>query len=262
MKSMLAHIFSAVLAMSFTFSTTVVSAATINVGGIPFPPFVEKKNGQYSGITIELIEAMNKFQDKHTFKLVGTSPQRRYESFNKGEIDLIMFEDKSWGWQEIAVTPSIVYLSGGEVYITQSDGSKDQSYFDNLENRSIAIINGYHYGFADFNSDPTYLNENFDVQLSSSFDGNVLKVHAGRADVAVVTLSYLKKMLVEKPELNQSLLVSDKFDQKYQHTMLLRDSGIDFTIADLNQLISDMNTAGILDKIWAKYGVLELKTLS
>ncbi len=231
-----------------------VIAETIKVGGYSFPPFVEEIRNQHSGITIDLLNEMNSFQNKYKFQFFSTSPKRRYSDFDKGKFDLIMFEDKSWGWKEKDIAASKALLKGGEVYVTKTDSSKDQSYFDSFQNKSIAVILGYHYGFANFNSDEKFLKDNFKIQLSSTHEGNIKKVLKGRADISVVTLSYLKKFLKEYPDNKSKLLVSDKFDQRYNHTILLRkNSKID--VKEMNTLITKMEEAGVLSRIWEKYGI-------
>ncbi len=230
-------------------------AETVNVGGYHFPPFVEEKVGkQYSGITIDLIKEMNIFQNKFKFQFIPTSPKRRYQCFDKGTFDLIMFEDKRWGWEDKDIIASKVILKGGEVYITKADISKDQSYFNNLKNKSLAVILGFHYGFADFNSDENFLNNNFKVQLSNTHSGNIEKILIGRADIAVVTLSYLKAFFKKNPAKESKLLVSKKFDQRYNHTILFRkNSKID--VEEMDVLLTKMEDAGVLSRIWAKYGI-------
>jgi len=153
-----------------------VIAETITVGGYIFPPFVEKKDNQYTGITIDLISEMNSFQNKFKFQFIPTASKRRYSYFDKGKFDLIMFEDISWGWKYKDIVASQVILTGGgEVYITKADLSKDQSYFNNLKHKSIAVILGYHYGFANFNSDETFLKDNFKIQFSRNHSRNIIK---------------------------------------------------------------------------------------
>ncbi|MCP4021055.1 MAG: transporter substrate-binding domain-containing protein [Desulfobacteraceae bacterium] len=235
-------------------TSTVTAADTIRVGGYLFPPFVEVNKGKYSGITIDLIDELNKFQEDYTFVFVNTSPKRRYTDSGKGKFDIMMFEDKNWGWKDKPVDSSDIFLKGGEVYITKADPSKDQSYFDNLKDKSFAVILGYHYGFADFNADDKYLKDNFDIQLGMIHDSNIKKVLVGRCDVSVVTISYLKKFLKENPDKAGQLLLSDKLDQEYNHTILVKkDTAID--VLTINKLLSQMKEKGVLNRVWEKYGI-------
>ncbi len=232
-----------------------IFAETINVGGYTFPPFLEKKGDNYVGVVFDIIEELNNFQDKYEFQFVPTASRRRTEHFEKKIFDIIMFEDIAWGWSDRNdVVASKVFLEGGEVYIAKADPSRNQSYFDDLSNKSIAGILGYHYGFAGFSGDDKYLKENFDIQLSTSHEGNIRKVLAGRSDVSVVTLSYLNKYLKENPDKRNQLLISDKFDQRFHHTILFRKNG-KISVDEMNALITGMENSGAFARIWAKYGI-------
>ena len=197
---------------------------------------------------------MNKFQNKFTFKFLPTSSKGRYISFYKKRFDLIMFEDKKWDWDNNNILASKILLESKEVYITKAGPSKDQSFFYNIQDKSIAVIRGYHYKFANFNSDENYLKKNFKIQISSSHSGNILKALLGRTDIAVVSLSYLNKFLKDNPDKKDLLLVSEKFDQEYKHRILIRKK-INITVEDINNLINKMEKAGIINRIWKKYGI-------
>jgi len=232
----------------FFYSNNLI-AEVIKVGGYHFPPFVElDRDNKASGITKQLIHEMNQIQDKYTFVFFLTSPTRRYFDFDQKKFDLIMFEDIRWGWQNKDIAASKVFFKGGEVYITKADPKKDQSYFDHFQDKSIAIIKGYHYRFANFNSDETYLKDHFRVQFSSHHKGNILKVLFGRADISVVTLVYLKHFLFHHPEKKKRLLISEKFDQKYNHTILVRKKA-SITMKEINTLLTQMDHAGIISRI-------------
>ncbi len=161
---------------------------------------------------------------------------------------------KIGGWKDKGIAVSKVFLKGGEVYITKAEFSKDQSYFDSIKHKSIAVILGYHYGFANFNSDEKFLKNNFNIQLSSTHKGNIGKILMGRSDISVITLSYLNRFFKQNPDMKKRLLVSEKFDQQYNHTILLRkNSKID--VKEVNTLLTKMDEAGMLSRIWKKYGI-------
>lgn len=231
------------------------SAQTINVGGYYFPPFLEQnKEFKYIGISIDLIEEMNKFQSTVLFKFVPTSPKRRFSSFDNGEFDLIMFENIAWDWQDKGVTASNVILNGGEVYITKASKTKDQRYFDDLKGKSIAVILGYHYGFNQLDNDEANLKALYNIQFSTVHERNINRILSDRIDISVVSVSYLNNYLKLHPEVKDQLLVSKKYDQYYHHTLLLRDDSA-VSIEQINRLLSEMKKSGILLKIWDKYGL-------
>ncbi len=197
---------------------------------------------------------MNRFQDKYQFQFITISSKRRYRDFDKDKFDIIMFEDIAWGWKGKNIEASKVFLHGGEVYITQADPSKNQSYFDNLKNKSMTVILGFHYGFANFNADEKFLRKNFKIEFNSSHSGNIKKILQRRADISIVTLSFLKKIFKQNPNMQKKLLVSKKFDQHYNHTILLRKNS-KFTAREMNTMLNQMENAGVLSRVWAKNGI-------
>jgi len=229
-------------------------AETAKVGGYTFPPFVEQNGQQFTGITLDLIEAMNKFQDKYQFEFFPTTSKRRYRDFDEGKYDFIFFENILWGWDKKDICASKVFLKGGEVYITKSDPSKKMTWFENFKGKTIAGYLGYHYGFAGFNADEIFLKENFNMEFSSTHEGNIIKVLRGRIDIAVITKSYLDKYLKQHPETKTQIMISDKYDQTYEHTILMRKNSRP-SLEEINILLDKMKNSKILDKIWDKNGI-------
>lgn len=231
----------------------------VRVGGYQFAPFVEiAPNGQATGLTLDLIAALNDFQDDYEFVFVPSKPTQRYKEFEANRFDMVMFESKQWGWEDLPVDNTAPYLSGGERYIARAEPGRDQSYFNNLADKRLAGIKGYHYRFANFNADPDYLHRHFTINLIDSNAGSIRMVLSGRADVAVVTQSFLFRQLQRNPKLKQQLLISDEFDQHYQHTVLVRQ-GTKPTAQEVEQLLNDMRAQGALTKLWSRYG-LELQS--
>ncbi|MFC3151102.1 substrate-binding periplasmic protein [Litoribrevibacter euphylliae] len=231
----------------------------VKVGGYSFPPFLEvPDNPQHnvSGMTIDMIEVFNQHQSDFKFVFVSTTPKGRYRHFNNGRFDAIFFESKKWGWGGYSVDESDSYLKGGEVYIARKVTGRDQSYFDSVKDKRLMAILGYHYGFANFNSDEIYLRENFNIYLTSSHRNSIRALFSGNgiADVAVVTKAYLHQFLDRNPEYKNQILVSDRLDQVYNHTILVRKAH-SLSVSYINQLLKALSEQGKLQEIWSKYGI-------
>ncbi|UZE96092.1 substrate-binding periplasmic protein [Alkalimarinus alittae] len=231
----------------------------ITVGGYEFPPFVSSGDIQQPnhGITIDLIEHLNQVQSEYTFKYFPTSSKRRYMDFSVGRYDLIMFENSGWGWAEQPVEASNVFMHGAEVYIAYNRPERDQQFFDDIASKRIVGMLGYHYGFANFNSDEDYLSEHFNVLLSTDHLRNIRLILTDRpelAEIAVVTQSFLNDYLAQNPKDREKLLISNKLDQEYLHRMLVR-KGAAISVGGLNHLIDSLQTEGIIAKLEKKYGI-------
>jgi ABC-type amino acid transport substrate-binding protein len=222
----------------------------VKVGGYDFPPFVDKKGG--TSLTLDLIAALNQFQSKYVFRFVDTSSKRRFQHFDEKRYDMIFFEAIDWGWQGRPVEATDVILHGGALYITRADKNKDQSYFDDFKGKSIWGILGYHYGFANFNSDQEFLKKTFNAHMITSQDGVIEAAISGRADISVVVKEYLQVYLAKHPEKEKHLLISQKFDAVNAYTILVR-TNIKPDVQEMNALLADMEKAGVFKKLWGKF---------
>jgi len=236
-------------------SSSLFAKEVVRVGGYQFPPFVEV-NGQHSGLTLDLIALFNRHQSDVTFQFVNTSPKRRYSDFVANRFDMLFFESMLWGWKDHEVEASKVFLTGGEVYIANKKHNQNEEFFDQLKEKKLVGVLGYHYGFAGFNSDTTYLMNEFDIRLVSSPESILRRITSDKSDVGVVTLSYLNAKLLEEPELNNQLFISKRFDQKYEHTILARKNSI-VSINIINRWLNEMRDNGSLKALFARYNLQE-----
>jgi ABC-type amino acid transport substrate-binding protein len=219
----------------------------VKIGGYDFPPFIEWNSGKPNGIMVSLTDLLNREQNKYIFELVETSPNRRYEDLHNKVYDIIFFESIHWGWTQEDVNVSNVFLIGGEVFITKSDSSKNQNYFNNLKNKTIRGILGYHYQFANFSTDPDVLKQ-FNMELTNSHEGNIVAVLEGRSNLAIVTKEYLDIYLKKHPGAIKNLLVSQKMDQVYKHTVLIRKTS-PISVKEINSLLKKIQSDRSLQKI-------------
>lgn len=246
--------FSFVYALLFALllgATPVWSAEPVRVGAYPFLPFVDKS----SGLTFDLVQAMNAFQKDYQFELVSTSANRRYQDMGNGVFSVMLFENVKWGWEDQAVDASKVFLRGdGEVYVARSAPGRGQAYFQTLEDKQILAVLGYHYAFANFEADQVELRKKFRMTFSADNAVSLRNLLAGHGDVAVITKSYLALYVLKHPEVAAQLLVSEQFDQTYAHMALVK-KGSKPTVQEIDALLGRMEAAGVLKKLWARYGI-------
>lgn len=224
----------------------------VMVGGYDFPPYVTiRPDGHPGGITPALIDALNEIQNRYRFDFYLTSARRRFQDFERGKFDMLFFESPEWGWDAAGVQldQSQSFISDGEVWITLASEGRDQQFFRNLDNRRIAGILGYHYAFANFESDPDTLRRQFDITLVNTNSASIELVMKGRVDLAIVTRSYLDDYLERHPEYATRLLISDFADQNYSLRMLAR-SGSSPSVAELEALLMQLRDAGTLKKLF------------
>lgn len=230
-------------------------AIEVKVGAAHFPPYtVRPEQGADTGLLPQLVEALNRLQQDYRFVLVPTSIQRRFGDFQQGRTDMAIFENPQWGWQRIPHQAVDMGLEDAEVFVAKQADGRDQHYFDDLAGKRLALFNGYHYAFARFNPDPNYLRKAYNATLTYSHDSNLLMVQAGRADIALVTRSYLSDFLARNPASHDQLMASTRIDQVYHHYALLRP-GAPISDAQLAALLRHLRDTGELARIFQPYRI-------
>jgi ABC-type amino acid transport substrate-binding protein len=231
------------------------AAQLVRIGAAHFPPYtVRPEQGADTGLLPQLVEALNASQADYQFVLVPTSIPRRFRDFEQGRIDMAIFENPDWGWQKIPHTSVDMGLEDAEIFVAQRQLDRGQDYFTDLTGKRLAVFSGYHYAFAHFNPDPKYLAEQFNATLTYSHDSNLLMVVRGRADIALVTRSYLSDFLVRNADMAGGFLVSERIDQVYHHYALLRPKA-PITGAAFSALLKRLRDSGELLKIFEPYRI-------
>ncbi|WP_076919050.1 amino acid ABC transporter substrate-binding protein [Pseudoalteromonas sp. SK18] len=240
------------------FSVEEAHAKTVvKVGGYEFPPYIEIVDGRASGLTVELISELNKMQHSYHFELVLTTPIRRFKDYQKGLFDSVFFENPDWGWLQgnNIISNSPVIATDSEVFIALKQFAKSQAWFDNLENRTLVGILGYHYPLANYESNPSVLENEYKMTLLSNHKRSIELVLKKRSDSAIVTRSYLNQYFSKYPKSKHLLLVSERIAQTYNHQLLLRPTHT----LDISTLYKWVKRALAQDKIAARLKQLGLQ---
>ena len=197
-----------------------LAAETIRIGGYPFPPFVEVIDGQPGGLTLDLIAATNKAQTHYRLDFVPTIAERRYAGLEDDSFDLIAFESPDWGWPRGKIVAAATLHEGSEIYVALAQPGRDQGFFSPLAERRIAIVSGFHYGFAGMETDAAALARRFDILETPEPGDSLQAVLDGEAEVAVLNDVFLKRLLAEVPEMKETLLIGETPDQRYSQAVI------------------------------------------
>ena len=242
-----------ILLAGFTLSA-VSEPLIVRVNSSHFPPYFNEREHVRSSIAVDMLKILNAFQSKYHFTLVPSPAMRRFYSFEQGRYDLSFFDHLHWGWEKYAVQATRVYLRGGAKYVALAQAGRGQEYFKSFKGKVLGGFLGYHYGLANFNRDPKVLKDRYNMELSTTHEGNLLKVIAKRIDVAILTDAFLSRYLQQHPEKKARLLVSDIWDQQYNFSIIVRDDSSP-TVAELNELLLQMEQSHALYPVWKKYGI-------
>ena len=231
------------------------AAQLVRVGAAHFPPYtIRPESGADTGLLPELVEALNALQAEYQFVLVPTSIPRRFGDLKEGRTDMAIFENPEWGWKDIPHATVDMGLEDAEIFVAQRKDARQENYFADLKGKRLALYSGYHYEFANFNADPKYLADTFNATLTYSHDSNLLMVLRGRADIALVTRSYLFDYLRRNEKVKDELLVSQRIDQIYHHYAILRPSA-PITGEAFSKLLQGLRDNGQMLKIFDPYRI-------
>jgi hypothetical protein len=227
----------------------------VRIGAAHFPPYaIRPERGEESGLLAQMITALNAMQSDFRFEMVPTSIPRRFRDFEQARFDMAIFENPGWGWADIPHVEVDMGLEDAELFVTHRTNGREQNYFNQLRGKRLALFSGYHYAFAQFNADPKYLVDTYNATLTYSHDSNVLMVLRDRADIALVTRSYLSTFLAANPGEADQLLISDRVDQVYRHFALLRPNA-PITGAQFDALLQRLRDDGQMFKIFQPFRI-------
>ena len=227
----------------------------VRVGAAHFPPYtVRPERGAHTGLLPQLLEALNTLQNDYRFVLVPMSIPRRFRDFAQGRVDVVMFENPAWGWQGIPHTAIDMGLEDAELFVAKQQPNRQQSYFDDLSDKRLALFSGYHYAFSGFNPSPKFLAHTYKATMTYSHESNLLMVLRERVDIALITRSNLTELLSRNPQIKARVLVSERNDQIYHHYALLRpQSRLDGQ--QFARMLQGLRDNGQLKAIFAPYHI-------
>ena len=256
MTSMLAQPLLRILlpVLTVLLSLPALAREEIKIGAVHFPPYaIRPEQGDQTGLLPKLVSALNQVQASYRFVLVPTSIPRRFRDFQQGRIDIAIFENPQWGWAEIPHASVDMGLEDAEIFVARKAG-RGQDYFDELGGKRLALFAGYHYAFADFNADPRHLSDRYKATVTYSHDSNLQMVMRQRADIALVTRSYLSDYLLRNPQSREQLLISERVDQIYHHYALLRPRAA-ISAEQLDEYLERLRVNGQLLNIFQPYRI-------
>jgi len=231
------------------------AAQVVRIGAAHFPPYtIRPERGEDTGLLPQMVSALNAMQSDYRFEMVPTSIPRRFRDFQQARFDMAIFENPAWGWKDIPHEDVDMGLEDAEIFVTHRLPGRTQNYFDDLHGKRLALFSGYHYAFAHFNADPKLLAENYNATLTYSHDSNLLMVLRDRADIALVTRSYLSTFMASNPEDAGQFLVSDRVDQVYRHFALLRPNA-PISAEQFGELLQQLRENGQMFRIFQPFRI-------
>ena len=212
------------------------------------PPYVLEDN---TGLSQDILDALNKIQNKYEFTLVSLPTLRLRQKFTDGTIHMISLSNINWGYEKIS-KKSIDLLKVEDKYFTLKDLGITQDYFKNIGKESTVVVNGFNYKFLNNQKDQKILEEKYNTKTVLDENAVYLMILNRRAKIGVISSTFLNHIKLTQKLNYSKLLIADVSDSEYyRHCLLNKYSPI--SINELNTYLVKLKNSGELAKIFKDY---------
>lgn len=207
-----------------------------------------------SGDLADFVNRMNEVQDKFRFELAIYPRVRLDRVFLDKQADVYPLRTILWTKPEQGLLATKTIFTSGDIYFARRDNRfGGHKVFDNLKEKTVAGVRGYHYQLFNNNPDEVYIKENFKVYLFGSNEGAIRFVLADRADVGIVPEVIMAKYLKD-PKVRQQVIVADYYDSQVELSNLVRKDG-PISVEQMNAIIDLLIASGDVKKLKAKLSI-------
>ncbi|WDE00157.1 substrate-binding periplasmic protein [Thalassomonas actiniarum] len=234
------------------YGASLPAAIEIKVGSSARPPFLFGEG--LSGAAPEVIAAMNSVQSQFEFVLVPVPIKRRTQSLADGWVDVVMWDNPAWGWQEEDLDLTMALVASKDIFLALKKENRDQQFFANFTDKSLVAVHGYHYKFANYVTELSELVKHFNITLVRSEEVTINMVLVNRAEIAVVSTIALNWYLLRYPEFKDNFLVSKRFDTAYERFFLVPKTS-PIRAEEINKILAKADQRGLLVEIYRRYGL-------
>lgn len=202
----------------------------------------------------EIITAFNLVQDDFHFELVSVPIARRVTSLESGLVDIVMWDNVNWGWNNSeSLTASIPLLYSEDRFVTHSSNTSAEDYFDNFTGKNICGVNGYHYVFLNFETDYNAISKDLNITLVRTEEESIKMALNKRCDISVASLSAINWFFTVYPDARSQLTVSERFDTKYTRHFLI-PAYAPISADEIDSIFLKANKLGLIAPIYSRYG--------
>lgn len=203
------------------------------------------------GVMVDFIHRMNEVQDKFRFELKLYPRLRVDTAFIDKQADVYPLRTLLWTKPALGLLATKTILVSGDIYFSRKDNRfGGRKIFDNLKERNIAGVRGYHYQLFNNNPDEAYVKKNFNAYLLASNEAVVKFILAGRADVGIVPEAVMAQYFAD-PAMRDQLIIGDAYDSRVELSNLVRKDG-PISVNDMNAIVDLLVKSGDVQKLKAK----------
>ncbi len=203
-------VFTILLFLTSQFS---MASNVIKIGAYEFKPYFFENSNE--SLLVQIVSVLNKEMPEYKFEIQTLPAKRRFQYFSENKVDFMIFEDQNWGWKKINHLFHNLGIEDGELFFGHNQKINNENYFKIFTKKSIVGILGYHYQITNFEEEPS---KKYDFKfITVSNAENVMDVILKqRADIGILPKSYLSRYFEKHPAVENQLILSSNFDQKYK----------------------------------------------
>lgn len=230
---------------------SLASKIVVKVGAGIRPPFLLPDG---KGMGPEIITVFNLVQDDFHFELVSVPIARRVTSLENGLVDIVMWDNVSWGWNNSEnLTASIPLLYSEDRFVTHSSNTSAENYFDNFTGKSICGVNGYHYVFLNYETDYNAISKDINITLVRTEEESIKMALNKRCDISVASLSAINWFFTVYQDARSQLTISTRFDTQYTRHFLI-PAYAPISADEIDSIFLKANKLGLIAPIYSRYG--------
>lgn len=205
-----------------------------------------------TGFAHDLVRRLNEVQGDYHFVTVETSSRRRYNDLASGRIDMILLQNPDWNWRGRDVGFSTPIVWEYDILVAGRALVPGPSYFNNVLERSIAGVLGFHYKFADFRDDPKQLTRLLDISLLYNEPEVLEAVIRGDAEIGVVSAGFMSRKFSHVADLADRIAMGPRADNSYQlASVISRNAPI--TVERYNSYLNDLRAENAIAPVWSRW---------
>jgi ABC-type amino acid transport substrate-binding protein len=203
--------------------------------------------GRPEGPIAEFIARMNEVQAQFRFELQIVPRLRVDLMFRQGEADVFPLRTVAWTDPALKLRATRTLLKTGDLYIARADHPLRAAVFQDLPQRRIAGVRGYHYAVFGNNPDANWIRAHFKAELLPSNESVIEFVRLGRAEVGIVPEAIMVHALRDA-RLARELVVSPQYDSRVELSHLVREGG-PISVEAMNGIVELLERAGHLQRL-------------
>lgn len=207
-----------------------------------------------TGLTNDIINEINKVQSDFKFIIKLLPAARLREYFINEKLDMSAMMNINWGYNDVSCSQTENLMKVQDKYFARKDVAQNQSFFSKIGRELTVGVLGFHYNYADSQTNYAILEEKSNTILVNSELTVIKMILAGRGKIGVVSSTTLDYYKLTNPDQYNKLLISDISDSEYYRYFLIHDNA-EITVKMFNQYMNILKSSGMLKKIFNKYGL-------